>query len=209
MKLTHQCTRRREIVIGSGIMLATGLLASCTQKRDEELPKFNSVDLTGADYAKGFSLTDHNGKLRSLQDFRGKLVSIFFGFTHCPDVCPTGMAEMAEVKKLLGADGSKLQVIFISVDPQRDTPEVMKAYMSSFDPSFLALCPSPEQLAALAKEFKIYYKKVEGKTPNSYSMDHSAGTFIFDPDGRVRLFGRYGSGAQALAADMALLLKRT
>ena len=196
--------RRRFLLTHAGMLAAASLIVSCTPDK----PLFNSVDITGADYARDFSLPDHNGKLRNLKDFRGNVVSIFFGFTHCPDVCPTGMAEMAEVKKLLGADGSKLQVIFVSVDPERDTPDVMKAYMSSFDPSFLALCPNPEQLIALAKEFKIYYKKVDGSTPSSYTMDHSAGTFIFDPDGRVRLFGRYGSGAQALAADMAILLKK-
>lgn len=198
-----QPARRRTLLLHAGMLAATSMLVSCSPSKSQ----FNSIDITGVDYARDFSLPDHNGQLRSLKDFRGKLVSMFFGFTQCPDVCPTGMAEMAEIKRLLGPDGSKLQVLFISVDPERDGPEIMKAYMGNFDPSFLALCPNPEQLAALAKEFKIYYKKVEGRTPNSYTMDHSAGTYVFDPEGRIRLFSRYGSGVQALAADMAMLLK--
>ena len=142
-----------------------------------------------------------------MSDFKGKVVVVFFGFTQCPDVCPTSMAELAEVKKLLGKDGERLQGIFISVDPERDTAAVLKAYMGNFDASFLALRPEPAQLAAIAKDFKVYYKKVEGKTPTSYTMDHSAGSYVFDTQGRIRLYTRYGSGAKALADDVALLLK--
>ena len=127
--------------------------------------------------------------------------------TLCPDVCPTSMQEMAEVKKMLGADGERLQSIFITVDPERDTPEMLKAYMANFDPSFLALVGNAEQTAALAKEFKIYYKKAEGKTPTSYTMDHSAGSYIYDTQGRLRVYYRYGSGAEALAHDVKQLLK--
>lgn len=173
----------------------------------ESKPQFKSIDLTGADYAKDFSLPDHNGQVRSLKDFKGKLVVLFFGFTQCPDVCPTSMAELAEVKKLLGADGDKLQGLFVTVDPERDTPELLKAYMANFDPTFLALRGSPEQLAAMAKEFKVYYKKVEGKTPSSYTMDHTAASYVYDTQGRLRLYTRYGSGAPALASDLQLLLK--
>ncbi len=169
--------------------------------------QFHGIDITGATYARDFQLTDHNGQPRSLKDFAGKVVVLFFGFTQCPDVCPTSMAELAEVKRALGKDGDKLQGLFVTVDPQRDTPEVLKGYMGNFDPSFLALRGTPEQLAAMAKDFKVYYKKVEGKTPTSYSMDHSAASFIFDTQGRVRLYTRYGSGAQALADDIKLLLK--
>jgi len=179
------------------------VLASCAESK----PQFKSVDITGADYAKDFSLTDHNGQRRSLQDFRGKVVVVFFGFTQCPDVCPTSLAELAEVKKQLGADGDKLQAIFVTVDPERDTAPVLKAYMANFDPSFLALRGTPEELAAMAKDFKVYYKKVEGKTPTSYTMDHSAASYVYDPQGRLRLYTRYGSGAQALASDIRLLLK--
>jgi protein SCO1 len=185
--------------------LAAGLLAACSESK----PQYKSIDLTGADYAKDFQLTDHNGQPRSLKDFRGKLVVLFFGYTQCPDVCPTTMAELAEAKKLLGADGAKVQGVFITVDPERDTPAVLKAYMANFDPTFLALRGTPEQTAALAKDFKVYFKKVDGKTPTSYTMDHSAASFVYDPQGRLRLYTRYGSGAQALASDLQQLLKHS
>jgi protein SCO1/2 len=170
-------------------------------------PQFKSIDLTGADYAKDFALPDQNGKTRSIKDFAGKVVVVFFGFTQCPDVCPTSMAELASIKKSLGADGDKLQGVFISVDPERDTAEILKAYMGNFDPTFVALRPSAEQLPVVAKDFKIYYKKVEGRTASSYSMDHSAGNYVYDPQGRLRLYNRYGSGTEGLLADIRLLLK--
>ena len=169
--------------------------------------QFKSIDLTGADYAQGFSLADHNGQLRTLKDFAGKVVVVFFGFTQCPDVCPTSMAELAQVKQQLGVDGDKLQAIFITVDPERDTAELLKAYMGNFDPTFLALRPTLEQLPQVAKDFKIYYKKVDGTTKGSYTMDHSAGSYIFDQKGRIRLYNRYGTGADALASDIRLLIK--
>ena len=169
--------------------------------------QFKSIDLTGADYAKDFALPDQNGQVRAIRDFAGKVVVVFFGFTQCPDVCPTSMVELAGIKKSLGADADKLQAIFISVDPERDTPEILKAYMANFDPTFLALRPSMAQLPVIAKDFKIYYKKVEGKTPTSYSMDHSAGSYVYDPKGRLRLYYRYGSGAELLTQDIQLLLK--
>ncbi len=181
---------------------AAAVLTACSP----DGPAFRGVNITGADYARDFSLTDHNGQLRSLKDLRGKVVVVFFGFTQCPDVCPTSMQELAEVKAALGADGERLQGIFISVDPERDTLELLKAYMENFDPSFLALRPTPEQLPALAKDFKIYYKKVDGTTPTSYSMDHSAGSYLYDPQGRLRVYHRYGSGAEALTEDVRLLL---
>ena len=181
---------------------AAAVLTACSP----DGPAFRGVNITGADYARDFSLTDHNGQLRSLKDLRGKVVVVFFGFTQCPDVCPTSMQELAEVKAALGADGERLQGIFISVDPERDTLELPKAYMENFDPSFLALRPTPEQLPALAKDFKIYYKKVDGTTPTSYSMDHSAGSYLYDPQGRLRVYYRYGSGAEALTEDVRLLL---
>ena len=169
--------------------------------------KFSSIDVTGADYAKDFDLTDHNGKQRTLADFKGKVVVLFFGYTQCPDVCPTSMTELAEVKKQLGAQADKLQGLFVSIDPARDTPDVLKAYMTNFDPTFLALTTTPEKLVALAKDYKVYYKKVDGKTPTSYTMDHSAGSYIYDPQGRLRLYNRYGSGVPAMVADIELLLK--
>jgi protein SCO1/2 len=185
-------------------LAATALAAAgCSESK----PQFKSVDLTGAEYARDFALTDHDGRPRSLKDFAGKAVVVFFGYTQCPDVCPTTLAELAEAKKLLGADGDKVQGIFITVDPERDTPQVLKAYMANFDPGFIALRPSPQQLEALAKDFKLYYKKVEGKSSGSYTMDHGAASYVYDPQGRLRLYTRYGSGAQAMADDLRLLVK--
>lgn len=204
--LPVQTDRRRVVKILTGLAVlsvSSNVLMGCTPDK----PQFKSIDLTGADYAQGFSLTDHNGQLHTLKDFAGKVVVVFFGFTQCPDVCPTSMAELAQVKQLLGPDGDKLQAIFITVDPERDTPELLKAYMGNFDPTFLALRPTLEQLPQVARDFKIYYKKVDGKTKGSYTMDHSAGSYIFDSKGRIRLYNRYGSGAEVLASDIRLLLK--
>jgi protein SCO1/2 len=193
----------RQVLRAFAMTLLAGWLAACSP----EALKFKSIDITGADYAKGFTLADHNGAQRTLADFKGKVVVVFFGFTQCPDVCPTALADLAEVKRLLGPQGDKLQGLFVSVDPERDTPEVLKAYMTNFDPGFLALRPTAEQLPEVAKAFKIFYKKVEGPTPTSYTMEHSAGSYVFDPQGRVRLYTRQAVGAQGLAEDLALLLK--
>ena len=186
---------------------ATVMLMACTENK----PQFKAIDITGADYAKDFAadgaMIDHNGQPRSIKDFAGKVVVLFFGYTQCPDVCPTSMAELAEVKKLLGKDGDKLQGLFITIDPERDTPEVLKAYMANFDPTFLAMRTTPDKLATVAKDFKTYYKKAPGRTDSSYTMDHSAGSYVYDTKGNVRLYTRYGSGAAALASDIALLLK--
>jgi protein SCO1/2 len=193
----------RSLAAGALAGAAGALLAGCGQNK----PQFSSIDLTGADYAKDFQLPDQDGKVRSLKDFQGKVVVLFFGYTQCPDVCPTTMTELAQVRKMLGADGDKLQVLFVTVDPERDTAQVLKGYMANFDPSFLALRPTPEQLALMAKDFKVFYKKSEGKTPGSYSMDHSAASYVYDATGRLRLYTRYGSGVEALASDIRLLLK--
>lgn len=194
---------RRQAIRACAATLVACLLAACSP----DAQKFKSIDITGADYAKGFALADHNGAQRILADFKGKVVVVFFGFTQCPDVCPTALADLAEVKRLLGPQGDKLQGLFVSVDPERDTAEVLKAYMTNFDPGFLALRPTAEQLPEVAKTFKIFYKKVEGPTPTSYTMEHSAGSYVFDPQGRVRLYTRQAVGAQGLAEDLALLLK--
>ena len=203
---------RRSLGLGAlGALAAFGgatLLAGCDKLGFSSAPKasFQGVDLTGAAYARGFSLPDQNGKTRTLEDFRGKVVVVFFGFTQCPDVCPTTLAELAQVKKALGPDGDKVQGVFVTVDPGRDKPELLKAYLESFDPGFVALRGSPEQLKETAKEFKIYYAKVPGKTPDSYTMDHTAASFLFDPQGRVRVFSRYGAGASALMGDIKALI---
>jgi protein SCO1/2 len=185
-------------------LLVFGLCA-CSPQRVQ----FQSIDITGADYAKEFTLTDHNGQRRSLSDFKGRVVVLFFGYTQCPDVCPTSMVELTEVKRLLGADASKLQVVFVTVDPARDTTDLLKAYMTNFDPTFVAFVPTSDELVDVAKRFKIYYKKQEGKTPTSYTMDHSAGSYVYDTQGNLRLYSRYGSGAKVLAQDIQTLLTST
>jgi len=188
---------------GALALAALFALGACTPDK----PAFKGVDITGAEYAKDFALTDARGQARSIKDFAGRAVVVFFGYTQCPDVCPTTLQELQEVKRLLGPDGDKLQAVFITVDPERDTSELLQAYMANFDPSFVALRPSPEQLTPLLKDFKIYAKKVEGKTATSYTMDHSAQSYLYDPQGRLRLYNRYGSGPQAVADDVRLLLK--
>lgn len=186
----------------SALVGAAWALSGCA----DDQPSFHGVDITGANYAQGWTLSDQNGQVRTLQDFAGKAVVVFFGFTQCPDVCPTALQEMAEAKRLLGADGDKLQGIFITLDPERDTAELLKAYVGNFGPDFVALRPSLEQLPQVTKDFKIYYKKVDGQTPTSYTMDHSAGSFTFDPQGRIRLYNRHATGAQFLASDVKILL---
>ena len=169
-------------------------------------PTFRGVDITGAEYARSLSLPDQNGQPRTLADFKGKVTVVFFGYTQCPDVCPTTMVELAQVRKALGKDGERVQGIFVSIDPERDTPEILKAYMASFDPSFVALRGTPDQTAAAAKEFKVFYAKVPGKAEGTYTMDHTAGSYILDATGKVRLFERYGGGTEALTADLKALL---
>jgi protein SCO1/2 len=199
--MTHPFASRRSFM-GLGLAVSAALLAACSEKK----LVFNSIDITGSEMGQDFAIKDHNGQLRKLADFTDKVVVVFFGFTQCPDVCPTTMTELVEVKRLLGKDGDRLQALFITVDPERDTPELLTAYMTNFDPTFLALCPTPAQLAEVAASFKVYYKKVGDEKSATYTMDHSAGSYVFDPKGRVRLFVRYGLGAQPLAADMAQLL---
>ena len=178
-------------------------LAAC----DKPPVSYNAVDITGANYGHALSLPDADGRTRTLADFSGKIVVVFFGFTQCPDVCPSTLAALAQAKKNLGADGDKVQGVFITIDPARDTPEVLKGYVTSFDPGFVALRGTPEQTAATAKDFKVYYAKVPGKTEGSYSMDHTAGSYVFDGKGRVRLFTRHGSGVEALTSDLKQLIK--
>jgi protein SCO1/2 len=188
---------------GASLMLAVSL-AACG-KSPEKL-QFKGTDITGAEYGRALALTDQDGKSRTLADFKGKVVVVFFGYTQCPDVCPTTMAELAQVKKALGKDGERLQGIFVTVDPERDTPAVLKSYMGSFDPSFVALRGTVDQTKEVAKEFKVFFAKVPGRTPDSYTMDHTAGSYVFDSNGKLRLFVRYGSGTDALAADLKTLI---
>ena len=192
---------RRGFVLG-----LAALLAGCDRLAPSSARSFNAIDITGADYARRLELPDQNGQLRTLADFRGKVTVVFFGYTQCPDVCPTTLAELARIKQQLGAQGAALQGILVSVDPEHDTPERLKAYVESFDPSFIALRGTPEQTAATAKEFRVFYARVPGKTEGSYSVDHTAGSYVFDREGKVRLFVRYGSGAETLAADLKALL---
>jgi len=185
-------------------LLTATLLAGCGG--GAEAPKFRLADVTGVDFGRELNLTDHNGRARTLADFRGKVVTVFFGFTHCPDACPTTLVEMAGVMKELGADADKLQVLFVTVDPERDTQKVLEQYVPSFHPGFLGLYGNAEATARAAKEFKVHYQKrpVEG---SGYSVDHSAGTFILDREGRLRLFAPYGQGASAILHDIRILLR--
>lgn len=199
-------TRRHLICAGLALPLIS-LLQAC--ERTGAPAPFKAVDITGAPYAQDLDLPDTEGKRRHIADFKGKLTVVFFGFTQCPDVCPTTMLELAQVKKALGADGDKVQGIFISLDPERDTPAVLKAYVQNFSSDFIALRGTLEETQAAAKRFKVFYAKVPGKTEGNYSMDHTAGSFVFDGQGKVRLFTRYGAGgAEALKHDLQLLLKQ-
>ncbi len=189
-------------MIDRWLVVSVLLLAGCSGGT----PKFNGVDITGANYARDFALTDHTGAKRNLADYRGKVVAVFFGFTQCPDVCPTTLADMAQVKKQLGKDGDQLQVLFITVDPERDTQSVLARYVPAFDPSFVGLYGSPAQTAVTAKEFKVFYQKAAGKTATSYSVDHTAGTYVIDREGRARLFMRHGEGVEPIVADIKRLI---
>jgi protein SCO1/2 len=185
------------------LALALGLAVSACSP---PAASFKGIDLTGADYGRGFKMKDIDGRVRTLDEFKGKVVVVFFGYTQCPDVCPTTMAELAQVKKALGAEGEKLQGVFITIDPERDTPALLKAYLAAFDKSFVALRGDADETRAVAKEFKAFYAKAPGKEPGSYSMDHTAASYIFDPQGRLRIFEKYGSGPQALQDDVKVLL---
>lgn len=210
----RKLTRRSSVLWGLGAALALPSLAGCDAapnwlpKGWAGKPSFNGIDITGAEYGKGFSLQDPSGATRTLADYRGKVVTLFFGFTQCPDVCPTALAKAAEVKKALGPDGERLQVLFVTVDPERDTPEIMKAYASAFDPSFVGLRTSLEGTAALTKDFRAYYAKVPLKgSASGYTIDHSAMTYVFDPKGQLRLALRHEQPTEQIAADIRTLLK--
>jgi len=185
-------------------VILTALLLGCDRG-----PSFRSTDITGADFGQDLQLVDHNGQPRSLGDFRGKVIVVFFGFTHCPDVCPTTLAELARALEKLGADGDRVQVLMVTVDPERDTPGVLKQYVTALDPRFLGLTGDADAIARTAREFKVFYQKSPGATPEAYSVDHSSGSYVFDPQGRLRLLVTYGQGADVFAHDIAQLLNRS
>ncbi len=196
-------TNRRRLLIGAAGAMA---LAGCDRISGQGTkPAFHFTDITGAEFARKLDLPDVDGRPRTLADWKGKVTVVFFGYTQCPDVCPTTMAELAQIRKLLGADGDKLQTVFVTIDPERDTAEILKAYVTNFGPGVVALRGNAEQTAAAAKEFKVFYAKVGGKSPGSYTMDHSAASFVFDPQGHVRLFVPYGGDPKVLAADIKTL----
>ncbi|MES2017774.1 MAG: SCO family protein [Pseudomonadota bacterium] len=179
------------------------LLAACNKAP----ATFNGVDITGADYAKDFKLTDHTGKPRTLADFKGKVVFLFFGYTQCPDVCPTTMTQMAAVLQALGPQADQVQVLFVTVDPERDTQELLAQYVPAFHPSFIGLRGDAAATAATAKEFKVFYAKSAGTTPDNYSVDHTYGSYVFDRTGKIRLFVRNdGKGPANIVHDIKLLL---
>jgi protein SCO1/2 len=202
-------------VLVAGLLMALSLSA-CSDKpagggQEMTLSPANSsfinTDVTGLGYARDFALTDHTGKPRTLADYKGKAVLVFFGYTQCPDVCPTTMVEMANVMKEMGPLASKVQVLFVTVDPERDTQELLSKYVPAFDPSFVGLYGNQAATDKVAKEFRVFYQKVPGKTPGSYTMDHTAGSYVFDPEGHIRLFVRHGQGPDPIAHDLKLLLK--
>jgi protein SCO1/2 len=190
------------------ILVAVALAFSVTacDKLPGKQASFQNTDVTGLDYAKGFSLTDHTGKPRTLADYKGKVTIVFFGYTQCPDVCPTTMAEMAGVMQKLGPQADQVQVLFITLDPERDTRELLASYVPAFDKRFVGLYGTPEQTAKTAKDFKVFYSKVPGKEPGSYTIDHMAGSYVFDKEGRVRLFIRHGGNADSIVHDVRQLL---
>lgn len=171
-----------------------------------DAPRYHGVDISGADYARDFDLTDHDGRRRTLADFRGKLVVIFFGYLQCPNFCPLTLARMAEVKQRLGADAARLQVLFLTLDPERDTPGALKEYVTAFDPAFLGLYTDAARTKDLALAWRVYYDKVDGPTPASYSLDHAIFSYVFDTEGRLRLLENFDVPADRLAADLRRLL---
>jgi protein SCO1 len=194
---------RRQSLAQVAVIATVALgVTACADK-----PSFRNTDITGAEFAREFSLTDHNGTRRTLADFKGKAVVVFFGFTQCPDVCPTTMAEMSEVTQQLGEDGKRLQVLFITVDPERDTAALLKQYVPAFNANFLGLTGTVEEVTKVAKEFKVFFQKQPTKTPGGYTMDHTANSYVFDAQGKVRLVVKHGLGAAPLVQDLKQLLK--
>lgn len=178
-------------------------------KPPEAAQPFKSTNVTGIETGKNFRLTDHHGKVRTLSDFKGKVVILFFGYTHCPDICPTTLSDLSQAMRLLGPDADKVQVLFITLDPERDTQELLAQYVPAFNPTFIGLYGTPEQTAATATEYRLYYRKEPGKNPGDYTVDHSVGTYIYDQSGKLRLHTSYGQGVDALVHDIKLLLEKS
>ena len=195
----------RRAAVLSIVLLALALSGGCSR----DGPRFQASDITGASFGRDFALTDHTGKPRTLADYRGKAVAIFFGYTQCPDVCPTTLSALAEAMKKLGPDADRVQVLFITVDPSRDTPELLAAYVPAFDRRFAGLYGDAAATERVAKEFKVIYQKQPGATPSTYTVDHSTGTYIFDPQGRLRLYVSNGQSPDVLAHDLRELLHST
>ncbi|WP_313951496.1 SCO family protein [Accumulibacter sp.] len=188
-------------ILSTLILSFTLLLAACSQP-----VVFRSTDITGVDWGKNLALTDHNGQPRQLADFKGKAIIVFFGYTQCPDVCPTTLLAMREALSRLGEDAKRVQVLFVTLDPTRDTAQLLSEYVTAFDPGFIGLHGDQAAIAAAAKEFKVFYAKQAGSTPDSYTIDHSTGSFVFDPQGRLRLLVRHGESPDSVASDLKLLL---
>ena len=203
MGLTNR--NRIHLLAGAAAALLITLAGGCSRSDEPLVGQFKGLDITGAPYGKDFRLTDHNGQERTLADFKGKVVMLYFGFVQCPDVCPTALTRAVETRQLLGADGERLQVIFVTVDPERDTAPILKEYMAAFDPSFLAMSTDLQRTRETADSFKAYFKKVP--TGSSYTMDHSALSYLFDPSGVLRVAMRHEQTAQDYAHDIALLMK--
>jgi protein SCO1 len=185
--------------------IAVFALAACQPA--PQAPTFQATDITGAAFARDFRLTDHNGQVRTLADFKGKVVAVFFGYTHCPDVCPTTLADFAAALQQLGPQrAERVQVIFVTVDPERDTPELLQAFVPAFNPAFLGMFTDADALKRLANEYKVVYQKSSVKGADDYLIDHSAGTYVYDPQGRLRLLMPYGSSPDAIAQDLKTLL---
>ncbi len=186
-------------------VLIACMLASLIGACDSSAPKFQNTDITGATYARDFQLTDHHGVVRTLADFQGKAVVLFFGFTQCPDVCPTTLSELKAVMQSLGSQADRVQVLFVTLDPARDTQAVLAQYVPAFDTRFLGMYTDAEGTLKIAKDFKVYFEKRPGSTPENYTIDHTAASFVFDPQGRIRLYVKHDQLA-TLAQDLPLLL---
>ena len=196
-----KCLSSFALAIG---LAAVILLANCSRKIE---PAFLSADVTNANFGRDFKLTDHNGKIRSLNDFKGKVVVLFFGYTNCPDVCPSTMGKLASAIKELGKDAKYVQVLFVSVDPEHDTSTLLKQYVTAFNPAFLGLSGEIQTTRNIAKEFKVIIQKKAGEDQDNYTMDHSTGTYIFDLTGRLRLYVNSSKNADIFSHDILELLR--